>query len=141
MNKSELQSGMIVEYRSGEKRLVIGEVLYSMREGSIRRTNNLRNYNTDMIDKEDRELDIVRVFRKEGSRIYLRSEPTYLELTPHEAMIKLMDDGEFECEVRNSHSDWQVEQLVGVMPDQDGSFLVYVNGCIRTSFSSCRVKI
>jgi hypothetical protein len=135
MNKSELKTGMVVVYRDGDRRLVIGETLYVMEENHIWSANSLGKYSVDMISTSERDLDIVEVFSMDGSRIYLRSEATYKELTPHEAMIKLMDDGEFKCELKDN-SEWIAAKLAGVKPQKPAPFISMGDN----HFFKCRIK-
>lgn len=58
MTKSDLQDRMVVEYRNGEKRLVVGNVLMGQHMHG-----DLRNYTKQLKIKDaDSGLDIVRVY-------------------------------------------------------------------------------
>lgn len=64
--KSDLKSGMVVEYANGKRRLVvldfldIGDVLFGAGEGE--RWTKLANFNNDLTHKKKSELDIVAVY-------------------------------------------------------------------------------
>lgn len=62
MKKSDLKSGMVVEYRKGDKRLVVNNDLISD-DGHY----TLTAYNDDLKDKTSSNLDIIKVYR------YIRS--------------------------------------------------------------------
>ena len=60
--KSDLKDGMIITYRNGEKRLLIGRALFEKRNDSYCIANWLSNITTDLCNKEGIEsLDFVKV--------------------------------------------------------------------------------
>lgn len=67
MKKSDLKSGMVVEYRDGRKRLVVNDDLIGD-DGSL----SLTYYNDDLKDNEysvlDSDFDIIKVYRYKDNR-------------------------------------------------------------------------
>lgn len=65
MKKSDLRSGMIVEYRDGIKRLVVNDDLIGD-DGHL----SLSNYNDDLKHDEYSDLDIIKVYRYKRVRSF-----------------------------------------------------------------------
>lgn len=64
MTKNDLKNGYMVQYRDGEKRILIDEYLYDNKGYNV---NDIRLYDnnlnfTDTVDAGDNDLDIVKVF-------------------------------------------------------------------------------
>src|SRR5690606_23857980 len=91
MKKSDLKSGMIVEYRDGIKRLVVNNDLIG--DGYL----SLSYYNDDLKHDEYSDLDIIKVYRYKRVRSFsyllkdnnleLIWERKEYELTSHEIEI------------------------------------------------------
>lgn len=89
MKKSDLKSGMVVEYRDGIRRLVVNDDLIGD-DGHL----SLSNYNDDLKHDEYSDLDIMKVYRYKRVRSFsyllkddnleLISERKEYELTSHE---------------------------------------------------------
>lgn len=60
MKKSDLKDGMIVEYRNGNRRMVLRDELLG-----VGIYNKLEHYDEDLIIKSNKSLDIVEVFEFE----------------------------------------------------------------------------
>lgn len=76
MKKTDLKTGMRVEYRNGEERLVDG--LFLINE---KRHNTIVNYNDDLTNCFNKDMDIVRVIEVSKCVLWERQEvPEYVEL-------------------------------------------------------------
>lgn len=58
MKRMDLGSGMVVQYRNGELRMVVGEWLLGLHS-----VNSLNIYYDDLTSKTHKELDIVKVWK------------------------------------------------------------------------------
>lgn len=94
MTKSQLENGMIVQFRNGKRYQKRGDRLYSMGEDAWSR---LSNYNEDLRQKKERALDIVKVYDTTGKLVYedktvklLKQELDYLKAVcePYKSLIK-----------------------------------------------------
>lgn len=101
--KSDLKSGMVVEYANGKRRLVvldfldIGDVLFGSGEGE--RWTKLANFNDDLTHKKKDTLDIVAV---------------YAHNTDSKADGNLYDDDELLCDltdVDDDEDDYEAEDI------------------------------
>ena len=101
--KSDLKSGMVVEYANGKRRLVvldfldIGDVLFGSGEGE--RFTKLANFNDDLTHKKRDTLDIVAV---------------YAHRTDSKADGNLYDDDELLCDltdVDGDDDDYEAEDI------------------------------
>ena len=101
--KSDLKSGMVVEYANGKRRLVvldfldIGDVLFGSGEGE--RFTKLANFNDDLTHKKRDTLDIVAV---------------YAHRTDSKADGNLYDDDELLCDltdVDDDDDDYEAEDI------------------------------
>lgn len=89
MKKQDLRSGMTVEYRDGDRRLVLlnsknGDVLVEIINGRCITVNNLKYYNEKLesLDGDGKYLDIVKVFDINNKLIWERKEiPQQINIT------------------------------------------------------------
>ena len=137
-----VRDGDIIGLRNGDNMLVLDNTAYRMEEGQLCFRFNIEDeYRLNMDHKEFVHLDAMSI-RTVGRLFphWKRNETTYKELTPHEAMIKLMDDGEFECEVRDFYNgEWYLkESLKGVIPNSIHPFIV--DGLAPNHWRQCRIK-
>ena len=150
MNKSELKTGMVITYRGGDTAIVAlghyerGDSFMDSCVSEFTGFMDFDSYTDDLRCIADKKYDVVEIHQGSydraearilATRIYLRNETTYKELTPHEAMIKLMDDGEFECQLKD-HSKWITAKLTGVKPQKTCPFLSMDDN----HFYKCRIK-
>lgn len=139
MKKSELKTGMVVKRRDGLERVVAlghwcwGDCLLMDVKGDDYYIL-VEDYVDGLNHRNDADFDILEVFEG-GCSIWERNKAKYKELTPHEAMIKLMDDGEFECELKD-HNEWVKTTLIGVKPKKPAPFCA--SG--RNHYFKCRIK-
>ena len=61
MKKSDLKDGMVVTYRNGEVRILIGEVLYEGLQDILETMSCLKWFNCDMTHIGDSKFDIMKV--------------------------------------------------------------------------------
>lgn len=92
--KSDLRDGDIVEYRTGNMRIVKGDNLHE----SLVRKNNLSRYNENLENLNYKDLDIVRVYRS----IWERKE---LTITSDEKVILRNIDSKGKYIARDKNED------------------------------------
>ena len=67
--KADLKNGMIIEHRDGDRYMVIGNHLVQ-EEGFFR----LSDYNDDLMDRDYRDYDIVKIYKPITDRVYNTSD-------------------------------------------------------------------
>ena len=73
--KSDLKDGMVVEYRDGTRRMVLGDYLFGFYGN-----NNLILYTDNLEEKNNEDLTIDKVYRSKCLGLYNYFNDIYLEL-------------------------------------------------------------